>query len=553
MNKKGLFHKFIITIFVLFLICQIVFISMYSYPSQKTVYSRIPSESDNDIEEIRIDKEEKRKGKSGDFVYISNNSEKSRLKDYARIHHLEISNIDASTIQDISDLEVNNLILNNASQFDLSSINFKKLTTLSITNTKVINIQQLSDLPRFTSLTISGVDTENKDFLKGFKNLTYLSLTDIHLKDASFLKDMKNLEILNIQNCNLGNISTAGTLRNIKELNLSDNNITDISITKNFPFLSYLDISRNKIQGTLDLSNCPKLLYADAQSNLINEIKLHEDISASIDLSYNNIKTIDDTTLRNMNDDITLNLFGNNLEDNPEIRLSKNINFTPKSALSLTYEEHCAYLNALNQFNNKYIKPEWPDIKKAAIAYIALAYNTKYPHDYNADLHESKYSDSEYGALVNKSASGEGLSYAYSDILRCNGIESMVYYGKINSDSDHKSHSWNIFYIDSRPYHCDLTQKAGKRSEEIYYDTNKFFEDYLRYFGKSDKFLLDNKYILDSKFAPKCTDSISSSAISNIIYEIANGEELYLFVDKNNYKEKKSSYESDVRMEERNE
>ncbi|MBE7046020.1 MAG: hypothetical protein E7396_01250 [Ruminococcaceae bacterium] len=554
MKTKGLFQKFVITVFVLFLICQIVFISIYSYPSQQAVYSYIPSENDTDIEDIKIEKQEKRKGKSGDFVYITDNSEKAKLKSYARIQHLEISNVDASTIQDISGLEVNNLILNNASQFDISNINCKRLKTLSITNTKVSNIQKLCDSPSFVSLTISGVDSENNDFLKGFKNLTYLSLSDIHFKDASFLKDMKNLEILYMENCGLSNITYVANLKNIKELNLCNNNIIDISVIKNFPELTYLSISQNKIQGTLDLSNCPKLLYADAQSNLINEFKLHKDISANIDLSYNNIKEIDINTINNMNSELRIDLFGNNLSDNPEIKNSKNITFTSKSTLELTYDEHRAYLNALNHFNNKYIRPEWSDIKKAAIAYIALSLNTKYLYDYkNTDLAETKYAHSEYGALVNKTAVCDGFSYAYSDILRRNGIESMVYYGDYDSTTDDETHAWNVFYIDSKPYHCDITQRVGKISEEIYYDTNKFFEDYMKFFGKSDKFLLDNKYTLDSKDAPKCPENISASAISNIIYEIVNGEELYLFVNKDDYNAKKSSYESDVRTEEKNE
>lgn len=544
MKKAGFISKFIITIIILFIISQIVFLSIYTYPSKKTVFSEITNENNTDIEDIIIDKTEKRKGKSASIFIITDYEDTLRLKDYARISHLSIQNVDASSIKELSGMEINSLYLQHATEFDISNIDFKKLRNLSIVNTKVRNIEKLCDSSNFTSLSISGSDTENKDYLKGFKNLSTLMLENIRLKDISFVKDMAELKNLTILNCNLSDINPLTDKKNLVSLVLSENNITDISPVRNMKNLSNLDISHNKIKGTLDLSQNPKISSLYAEFNYINEIKLHKDISCYMDLSYNDITELNDNTLDIVNNSPSVNLFGNDLIDNENLRKSDSIIYTNDNLITYTYNEHRSYMNSLKEFSRKYIKPEWSELKKAAISYCALKYNTKHLNIHSEPQPENKKVHTEYSALVGKVAFSDGISGAYRDILRSHGIDSYIYKGKLDSEP-YDDHTWNIVYIDSKPYHCDISLKAGYKDDMFYYDTASFFKKYMDTFAKSDNKFKYNKYILSDNNAPKCTESISDSAISNVIYEIVNGEDLYLFTDKEQYKAKKEYFESE--------
>lgn len=546
MKSSGLFCKFIITVIILFIICQVAFLTIYSYPSKKTVLSEIPSDNKADIEEITVDKGEKRKGKSAGVVTITDYQDASRLKDYARILHLEIMNTDASYLKDLQGMELGSLYLYNASEFDITTIDFNKLKSLSVENTKVINMEKLHNSPLFTTLSINGADTENKDYLKGFKNLTSLTLQNMQLKDLSFINDMKNMRHLSIVCCGISNISPLSDLKNITSLCLEGNNITDITPVKNMPHLEALDISYNKIKGTLDLSSNPRITTLDAQFNNLNEIKLHKDISCYTNLSYNNISELNEDTLNIMSHSPSVNLFGNNIMDYEQIRNSDNFVFANENYMPYTYDEHKAYINSLNEFCRKYLKPEWSELKKAAISYLALSYTGTIPDKADTSASERTDMKSEYLALVNKKAFSDGFSNAYRDILRSNGIDSYIYHGELFSDIT-KDHTWNIVYIDSKPYHCDISANLHYNKEALYFDTAEFFKKYMDSFGKSDNKFEYKKYTLSDRYAPKCSESLSESAISNIIYEIVNGEELYLFSDKEQYKEKKALYETESR------
>ncbi len=80
----------------------------------------------------------------------------------------------------------------------------------------------------------------------------------------------------------------------------------------------------------------------------------------------------------------------------------------------------------------------------------------KYFHDYlviNCESDTSgRYSDTAYGALVDKKALCEGYAKAFSYLCNLAGIENMIVTGNTNT-----AHMWNMVKLDGNWYHVDVT------------------------------------------------------------------------------------------------
>ncbi len=86
------------------------------------------------------------------------------------------------------------------------------------------------------------------------------------------------------------------------------------------------------------------------------------------------------------------------------------------------------------------------DVQKALLLHDRLALWTEYSYN---DLSKEKHS--LYGALVQRAAVCQGYAMAYMYLLERVGIESLY------CSSFALNHAWNIVYIDSVPYHVDVT------------------------------------------------------------------------------------------------
>lgn len=76
-----------------------------------------------------------------------------------------------------------------------------------------------------------------------------------------------------------------------------------------------------------------------------------------------------------------------------------------------------------------------------------------------ADACDDNAPGTVYAALIDKSASPEGIALAYVELCRRSGIDCQIVYGQ----KDWKDHCWNIVCIDGDYYHVDLFagMKAG--------------------------------------------------------------------------------------------
>ena len=537
MKQSGFLAKLVITIFILIIISQVVFVSIYSLPSQKSVISERISDI-KDIESIKTDNSEKTNGKSVNYFNVCNSSQAEDLKNYSRISNLYIENMDTSSLKDLSKIDIHSITLENVGGFDLSLINPRFLNSITLNNTKIDDYSYLSSIKNLTHLTISGGEIKNKDFFNKLTNLKSLVIYDIDLDDISFLEKMQKLELLSLDFCNISHISPVSNLKKLKVLSLRSNNITDISPISSLSDLNSISLSNNKIKGLADFSKIPYPNYIDMSFNNVNEIKLSENSrNFHLDLSYNNIDTIDDDIIHLVrNSNISINLFGNKISNASNLKDISGITYKNQKGEMLTYNQHTEYLNALDNFSKTYVSQDWSQLKKAVVIFLVLSKNTEYFYDYNISKSDtSTYSHTEYGTLINKKAVCDGLAFAYRDLLNIHGIKSHIYYGDVNSQADDATHIWNVVYIDSKPYHCDLTTGviSEKNVSDIkYYNISNYLKSILYTFGASDNQLISKNYFLQDKSAPKCADFISESAISNVVYELIEGEEKYFFVEK---------------------
>lgn len=539
MKQLNLPSKILIAFLIIIILMMIVFTAIYSSPSKISIVSGKTTADENEIESIVISKKEKKTGKTGTYVNISDASQASMLKDYARISTLHISNTDSSSLKDITGLEVHTIVLDNVKNFDFSLLDTESIYSVTLINSPIADYSPLSQSNNLTSISMSQMDFNADAFKKVGAKLKELNLSDMKLKDISFLKSTPILEKLTICNCNLSGITHISHLNNLKELNLSLNNISDISPVKSLKNLRFIVLDRNNIKGCADFSQMKNLTDVYAPFNHINEIKLHTEAApSSLNLSYNDITYVDDEFIDTISAcDCRVNLFGNMISDYSSPAGVPNIIYQDETIMDFSYTEHEQYMNEIKRFSREYIDPSWTESKKAAVTFCVLSSRIKYFHNYkSSSKKEAEYVHTGYGALINNLAVCDGLAYVYRDILRYEGINSYIYHGDIDSVSDDSTHAWNIIYIDSVPYHADLT--AGVNSEFSsskfkYYDMGEYIERILSVFGKSDIQMEKNGYFLLDKNAPGCTQNISSYALSDLIYDISEGEEKYFFIDKN--------------------
>lgn len=95
------------------------------------------------------------------------------------------------------------------------------------------------------------------------------------------------------------------------------------------------------------------------------------------------------------------------------------------------------------------------DMKKAVAIYDFLSETVTYEETENA--HDA------WGALIDKKAVCEGVSYAFCLLAKKCGLESVVVDGLLNG----QSHAWNIVSIDNKPYHLDVTSNLDSKENGI--------------------------------------------------------------------------------------
>ena len=105
------------------------------------------------------------------------------------------------------------------------------------------------------------------------------------------------------------------------------------------------------------------------------------------------------------------------------------------------------------------IKPNATPIQRVLAIHDYLVNHVVYDHDDASGRKPSILSHTAYGAIVNKKAVCEGISYAFSLLAHQAGIEATVVNGMAGGE-----HAWNMVRINSEHYHMDVTWDIRKRA-----------------------------------------------------------------------------------------
>ena len=518
MSKKNvvLIIGIVLLLFTLFA-CEVLFFSpIAKTPTKKEIlYNQYDSGVLERIDALEIPKTNVKSGKTTSSLYIDA-SNVGKLPEYAKVESLTVNNVDISALGDINGLQVYSLSLENVKNFDLSFLDTSRMTHIGLYNSTIQDIQHIGRIPQLESITLKSMQIENVDFLSDLNKLRYLNIVDCNVNNLSAIGKLQILDDLSITNCGLNDISFLQNCE-VEYLDISNNKITDISAIYNMDKLEKLDVSNNKVKGKVDISNLKKLRWANMRFNEITDISPNLSSLYSLDLSYNNIKTINSDVLTQIkqvsnNDDAPLlYLFGNIPDNFQALKGFDFICFSDEKGVSFTYEEYEQYIAAIKNITTKYVDASWSETKKAIAVYDYISKNVEYDYALLEDdpFPYSGMGHTEYGALVKHKAVCDGLSFAYRDVLRYLGIECMVYHGDLNSLTDHAAHAWSVTKIEGNYYHCDLTMELG---------VAKYVDD-IRFFGESDSMLLKNKHFLIDKKMPKCTNAIDKDRINEIVQE----------------------------------
>ena len=498
----------LVTEFILFLCLEI--------PIEKEI---VYHKSDNTVLEQIIDspvpKENTRAGITTSFL----NVDKSNIGDlskYSKIEHLTINNVEEKEIQDIEGLQVYSLSLKNVIDFDFSKLDTSRISSITLENSTVKDINDIKQMTRLKSVDLNSLQIDDFDFLSDFDALWSLHITNCKVNDFTAIGKIKRINNLSIRKCGLANASFLKDT-NIECLYINENRLTDISFIDKMTKLSSLDASRNLITGNVILNDMPELKWVDLSFNEIDNIVCDVSSLYSLDLSYNSIDEISDELLdkfEHITDKdaiITVNLFGNILDDCSNLNKFEFIKFIDEKEVSFSCKQYVDYTRTIKDIVEKYVDKDWSDIKKAVAIFDFISENTEYDRELpdNDPFPYKHISHTEYGTLINKKAVCDGFAYAYRDILKYLGIESYIYHGDMISTTDNAAHAWNLVKIDGLYYHCDLTAEIS---------IAKYVDD-IRNFGQSDGDVLEKSYFLLDKEAPKCDKNINKDLVNEIVSE----------------------------------
>lgn len=155
--------------------------------------------------------------------------------------------------------------------------------------------------------------------------------------------------------------------------------------------------------------------------------------------------------------------------------------------------------------------PDMPIEARILIAHNYLCVTVDYNKDWENKLTTS-YTQSAYGALVERKCVCQGFTEAYKRLLDECGVWCETISGKIVGESGY--HAWNIVSLEKSDsyHHVDVTWDAGTHKPSY------------TYFCKSDKFF-DGKRTWDRGIYPKCSGRYSVLS-SGRLYILKNKKRL---------------------------
>ncbi len=234
-----------------------------------------------------------------DDIYYKIKKNQNPLYPHTHINELILSNISRLTIKPMTELNIINVGIKS-----INGGNFPDtLTHINLSNNMIASINRVNFPRSLRYLNISHNIITSLENVK-FPDLYHLDLTGNMIKYMNNVNLPRTLERLDISNNMLGSLADIdfSSLLFLRTLSLNDNNITTLYGIKFPESLRILSLSRNKIKS-----------INNADPNLFKLRNL------SLDLSYNNIISIDCSNFFSDHKILQLSLKGNSIEGiNPE-------------------------------------------------------------------------------------------------------------------------------------------------------------------------------------------------------------------------------------------
>lgn len=137
----------------------------------------------------------------------------------------------------------------------------------------VESLKQLMNLVALRSLTLHNTDLQNMNDLSYLTQITALRITFHDLKGLSPIASLTNIERLEISEGILQDISVLGRLTGLNWLDLQNNKLRDITPLAALGRLTYLNIAENQVAEVSALINLPLLEELDLGKNPLNSIE----------------------------------------------------------------------------------------------------------------------------------------------------------------------------------------------------------------------------------------------------------------------------------------
>ncbi len=168
--------------------------------------------------------------------------------------------------------------------FDLSGLGtFNRITTLNLSDNKVRDLSELSNLTDLVNLDLS------KNYINGdlsalgakdkLENLTINSDGKYRLSDISAIGSFKRLTDLSLEKQKISDVTPLKGLPLLKNLDLAENKIVDVSPLESLNSLETLNLYKNQIKDILPVTGLPHILAntgLNAEEQTITVTPRHE-------------------------------------------------------------------------------------------------------------------------------------------------------------------------------------------------------------------------------------------------------------------------------------
>ncbi|CAL6004098.1 Conserved_hypothetical protein [Hexamita inflata] len=134
------------------------------------------------------------------------------------------------------------------------------------------SITSLQFLDFFNIITATLDNCPNVKFKRNPNETTVLSLTNSKIKDIQGINSMKQLKQLNLSGNSIRNVTAIGSLTELTSLVLNHNDVYNISALKSLEKLTELDLSFNKILFSEPIASLDKIIQLNVHKNMIQDL-----------------------------------------------------------------------------------------------------------------------------------------------------------------------------------------------------------------------------------------------------------------------------------------